>query len=56
MGELRMTLPFGWIEKGNQAQLTWIATYLARKSISGSLPALLMQDLNQYGSHRTAGR
>lgn len=50
-----MTLPFGWIEKGNQAQLTWIATYLARKSISGSLPALLMQDLNQYGSHRTAG-
>lgn len=42
-----MTIPFGWVEMGNQAQLTWIANYLARKSISGSLPLFLMQKLNQ---------
>lgn len=50
---LQMTPPFGWIEMSNQAQLEWIATYLARKSISGSLPGSLVQNLNQYGSQQT---
>lgn len=47
-----MTLPFSWIEMSNQAQLEWIAAYLARQSLSGSLPGSLMQNLNHYGSQQ----
>ncbi|QNU63676.1 hypothetical protein [Vreelandella titanicae] len=47
-----MTPPFGWIEMSNHAQLEWIAAYLARQSLGGSLPDLLMQNLNQYGSQQ----
>lgn len=47
-----MTPPFGWIEMSNQAQLEWIAAYLARQSLSGSLPDSLIQYLNHYSSQQ----
>lgn len=51
-----MTPPFGWIEMSNQAQLEWITAYLARQSLSGSLPDSLMQDLKQYGFQQTVNK
>ncbi|PKH59404.1 MULTISPECIES: hypothetical protein [unclassified Halomonas] len=49
-----MTQPFDWINKSNNDQLAWIASYMGRKAIAGSSLFTLVKNHNQFGYQEMA--